>query len=186
MSCRLRGCLSSAVHWRSCGRRALLEHLLVRELDLAVKVLKSCGLAKAEDLVVDETILEVVKLVNILHNFLTLSLYKVLDKRISANGNPKANVAVDYEGLEGEQGTDVCEGGISSEQALCGRVRLGRRDTLDENLGLVIEVQASVLLEDGTDVREYLERNGELGLDVTVVGVGYCAGVCLSRVRPQR
>jgi hypothetical protein len=93
----------------------LLEHLLVRELDLAVKVLKSCGLAKAEELVVDEAILEVVKLVNILHNFLTLSLYKVLDKRISANGNPTANVAVDYEGLGGEQGTDVCEGRISSE-----------------------------------------------------------------------
>jgi hypothetical protein len=70
----------------------LLEHLLVRELDLAVKVLKSCGLAKAEELVVDEAILEVVKLVNVLHNFLTLSLYKVLDKRISANGNSKANV----------------------------------------------------------------------------------------------
>jgi hypothetical protein len=71
----------------------------------------------------------------------------------------------------------VCEGGISSEQALCGRVRLGRRDTLDENLGLVIEVKASVLLENETDVREYLERNGELGLDVTVVGVCYCAGI---------
>ncbi len=27
------------------------------------------------------------------------------------------------------------------------------------------------------DVREHLERNRELGLDVTVVGVGYCAGV---------
>jgi hypothetical protein len=38
----------------------LLEHLLVRELDLAVKVLKPCGLAKAEELVVDEAILEVV------------------------------------------------------------------------------------------------------------------------------
>jgi hypothetical protein len=35
----------------------LLEHLLVRELDLAVKVLKSRGLAKAEELVVDEAIL---------------------------------------------------------------------------------------------------------------------------------
>ena len=35
----------------------LLEHLLVRELDLALKVLKSCGLAKAEELVVDEAIL---------------------------------------------------------------------------------------------------------------------------------
>jgi hypothetical protein len=101
----------------------------------------------------------------------------VLDKRISANGNPKANVAVDYEGLGGEQGTDVCEGGISSEQALGGRVCLGRRDTLDENLGLVIEVQASVLLENENDIREYLERNGELDLDVTVVGVCDCAGI---------
>jgi hypothetical protein len=68
----------------------------------------------------------------------------------------------------------VCEGGISSEHALCGRVRLGRRDTLDENLSLVIEVQASVLLENETDVREYLERNGEIGLDVPVIGVSYC------------
>jgi hypothetical protein len=76
---------------------SLLEHLLVRELDLAVKVLKSCGLAR-EELVVDEAILEVVKLGNLLHNFLTLSLYKVLDKRISANGNPKANVTVNYKG----------------------------------------------------------------------------------------
>jgi hypothetical protein len=40
----------------------------------------------------------------------------VLDKSVSANGNPKANVAVIYKGLGGEQGTDVCEGGISSEQ----------------------------------------------------------------------
>jgi hypothetical protein len=68
----------------------LLEHLLVRELDLAVQVLKSCGLAKAEELVVDGAIMEVVKLVNVLHNFLTLSLYKVVDKRICANGNPNA------------------------------------------------------------------------------------------------
>jgi hypothetical protein len=76
---------------------SLLEHLLVRELDLAVKVLKSCGLAR-EELVVDEAILEVVKLGNLLHNFLTLSLYKVLDKRISANGNRGPNVTVNYEG----------------------------------------------------------------------------------------
>ncbi len=60
----------------------------------------------------------------------------MLDESVSANGNPKANVAVVYKGLGGEHRTEVCEGGISSEQALCGRVRLGRRDTLDENLGL--------------------------------------------------
>jgi hypothetical protein len=87
----------------------LLLELLVRELDLAVKVLKSCGLAKAEELVVDEAILEVVKLVNVLHNLLRFSLYKVLDKRISANGNPKANVAVDL-GTREEPGT-LTQGG---------------------------------------------------------------------------
>jgi hypothetical protein len=64
----------------------------------------------------------------------------------------------------------VCEGGISSDQAMCGRVRLGRRDTLDENLDLIIEVQASVFTENVLDVREHLERNGEFGLDVTIVG----------------
>ena len=77
----------------------------------------------------DEAILDVVELIDVLHNFLTLFLYKVLDKSVSANGNPKANVAVVYKGLGGEQRTEVGEGGISSKQALCGRVRLSRRDT---------------------------------------------------------
>ena len=45
---------------------------------------------------------------------------------------------------------------------LCGRVRVGRRDTLDEKLGLgllravEIEGEASVFLEYMLDVREYL------------------------------
>ena len=115
----------------------------------------------------DEAILDVVELIEVLHNFLTLFLYKVLDKNVSANGNPKAKVAVVYKDLGGEQRTEVCEGGMSIEQALCGRVRLSRRDTPDKNLGLVVDVQASVLLENQLDVREHLERNGELGLDVT-------------------
>jgi hypothetical protein len=148
---------------------------------LPVQVLKARGLAEADELVVDEAILDVVELINVLHNFLTLFLYKVLDKSVSANGNPKANVAVIYKGLGGEQGTDVSEGGISSEQELCGRVRLCRRDTLDENLGLIIEVQASVFPENVLDVREHPERDGELGLDVTVVGVCYCAGILVMR-----
>ena len=129
----------------------LLEDVLICEVNLPVEVLEAGSLAE-----VDEAILDVVELVNVLHNFLTLFLHKVLDKSVSANGNPKANVAVIYKGLGGEQGTEVCEGGISSEQALCGRVRLGRRDTLDENLGLIIEVQASVFPGNVLDVREHL------------------------------
>ncbi len=123
----------------------------------------------------DEAILDVVELIDVLHNFLTPFRYKVLDKSVSANGNPKANVAVVYNGLGGEQRTEVGEGGISSKQAMCGRVRLSLRDTPDKNL--VVDVQASVLLENQLDVREYPEHNRELVLDVTVICVGYCAGV---------
>jgi len=89
-----------------------LEDVLICEVNLPVEALKAGSLAEAHKLAVDEAILDVVELVDVLHNFLTLFLYKVLDKSVSANGNPKANVAVIYKGLGGEQGTEVCEGGI--------------------------------------------------------------------------
>ena len=63
------------------------------------------------------------------------------------------------------------EGGIGHEQALCGSVRISRRDTLDENLGLVIKGRASVLFENLLDVREHLNRDGQLGFDVAIVSV---------------
>ena len=47
-------------------------------------------------------------------------------------------------------------------------MRISRRDTLDENLGLVeIEGESSVFLERMFDFREDLEGDGELRLDVT-------------------
>ena len=54
------------------------------------------------------------------------------------------------------------EGGIGSEHAHGGSVRVGRRDTLDEKLGLrllravEIEGKASVFIEYVLDVREHL------------------------------
>jgi hypothetical protein len=74
----------------------LLEHVLVRELYVPVEILQPGRLAKADELVVDEAILDVVELVDVLHNCLTLILYKVLDKSISADENTKANVAVNH------------------------------------------------------------------------------------------
>jgi hypothetical protein len=109
------------------------------------------SLAEAEELVVDEDILDVVELVDVLHNCLTLILYKGLDESISADGNTKANVAVNHKRRGREQGNELREGGIGIEHALCCSVRISYRDTLEENLGLVeidvIEVEASVLLE---------------------------------------
>ena len=68
----------------------LLEAVLIRKGNLAVEVLKAGSLAKSKELVVDEAILDVVELVDVIHNCLTLILDKMLDKSISADGNPKA------------------------------------------------------------------------------------------------
>jgi hypothetical protein len=78
------------------------------------------------------------------HKGLTLILYKVLDKSISADGNPKSNVAVNLKRRGREQGTEVHEGGIGNEQALCGSVRISRQDTLYENLGCWVRPASSL------------------------------------------
>jgi hypothetical protein len=57
---------------------------LVRELHVVIHVLHPGRLAETENLILDEAILDVVKLVEFLHNFLTLILYKVLDKSSSS------------------------------------------------------------------------------------------------------
>ncbi len=99
---------------------------MVCELHMAVQVLQPGRLAEAEELIMDEAILDVVELVDVLHNGLTLILYKVLDKSISAVGNTKANVAVNHKRRGREQGTEVHEGEIGSEHALCCSVRISR------------------------------------------------------------
>ena len=109
-------------------------------------------MAEAHKLVVDEAILDVVELVDVVHNCLTLILHKMLDKGISADGNPKANVAINHKARRREQRAEVFEGGIGSEHAQGGSVRVGRRDTLDEKLGLrllravEIEGEATIFL----------------------------------------
>jgi cephalosporin-C deacetylase-like acetyl esterase len=69
-----------------------VEHVLVRQMYVPDEILQSGCLAKVDELVVDEVILDVVELVDVLHNCLTLILDNVLDKRISAYGNTKSNV----------------------------------------------------------------------------------------------
>ena len=86
-------------------------------------------MAKPNELVVDEAILDVVELVDVIHNCLTLILHKMLDKGISADGNPKANVAINHKARRREQRAEVFEGGIGSEhaqRACAGRQRARR------------------------------------------------------------
>jgi hypothetical protein len=68
----------------------LLEHVLVCELYVAVEILQPGRLVKPYELVVDEAILDFEEFVDVLHNCQALILYKVLDKRMSADANTKA------------------------------------------------------------------------------------------------
>jgi hypothetical protein len=110
-----------------------VEHVLVRKLYVPIDVLQPGRLAKADELIMDEAIVDVVEHVDVLHNGLTLILYKVLDKSISADGNTKANVAVNHKRRGREQGTEVRGGEVGINDVLCCSVRISRRDTLDEN-----------------------------------------------------
>jgi hypothetical protein len=86
----------------------LLEGVLIRLVYLAVEVLKAGSLTKSKELVVDEAILDVVELVDVIHDCLTLILHKMLDKGISsADGNPKANVAVNHKARKREEKTEA-------------------------------------------------------------------------------
>ena len=74
-SCRHHGCPSSGGRWRSCGQRAAGARFGSRMWPyVAVEILQPGRLAKGDELVVDEAILDVVELVNVLHNCLTLVL----------------------------------------------------------------------------------------------------------------
>ena len=151
---------------------------MVRKLYMPVQLLKAGSLAKADELIADEAILDGVQLVHVLHNHLKLILYKVLDNSISADVNTKTIVTVNHKERRAEQGTDVCEGVVGSEHALCGSVRSSRRDTLDADLFLAeIEGEANVLLEHVLGVRENLEGDTELRLDVAIISVRYSADV---------
>jgi hypothetical protein len=112
----------------------LLNHVVVGELCMAVQILQPGRLAKPYGLVVDEAILDVLEFVDVLHNCLTIILYKVLDKSISADGNTKTNVAVNYKGRGGEQGTEVREGGVGGKQVLSCIVRISAEIPLTRSL----------------------------------------------------
>ena len=58
----------------------LLESVLVVEEDVAIQILEACGLAEAQELVVNETILNGVELVDVVDDVLILSLTKSCTK----------------------------------------------------------------------------------------------------------
>jgi hypothetical protein len=63
----------------------LLEDVLICEVNLPVEVLKAGILAEEHELVVDEAILDVVELVDVVHNFLTFFFTKCWTKALKVH-----------------------------------------------------------------------------------------------------
>ena len=109
----------------------------------------------------DEAILDVVELVDVIHNCLTIILHKMLDKGISADGNSEAHVAVNHKGRRREQRTEMIKGGIGSEHAQGGSVGVGRRDTLDERLGLRLLVLSKFRERPASSLRNFFRASSQ-------------------------
>ena len=66
----------------------LLEGVLVVEENVAIQILKASGLAEAQELVVNETILNGGELVDVVDDVFDLVLNKILYESVSAKGTP--------------------------------------------------------------------------------------------------
>lgn len=164
----------------------LLEVVLVLERNVAVEVLQPGSLTEAKELVVNETVLHAVQLVDILYDGQALILHKTLDKSVSAEGNTKTLISLCSEAPEGEHGAEVRKSrGVCNDIVGCLMHGVGR-EALDEDLCLEnIDVEASVIPKNLLKVRENLERDTEFRLDVAVIGVCDCTCILLVlRERP--
>ena len=90
----------------------LLEGVLVMEEEhVVVQILKASGLAEAQELVVNETILNGVELVDVVDDVFDLVLNKILYESVSAKGHAESDISLRGEGLVLNVGSEVSEGG---------------------------------------------------------------------------
>ena len=133
----------------------LLEAILVADGNLAIEVLEPRRLAEAQELIVDEAVVHAVELVDIVDDGQALILHKILNKRVSAEGNTEPLIPLRSETLNMEQvGGKVREGRVCLHNCVGSVERVLRRNTLDQERGLVeLKFEARVFLEHLLNVR---------------------------------
>ena len=157
----------------------LLEGVLVVEEDVAIQILEASGLAEAQELVVNETILNGVELVDVVDDVFDLVLNKILYKSVSAKGNTESDISLSGESLVLNVGSEVCEGGVLSDDALGSGARGVSRNALDEDVGLgLIEFKTSILVKYMLKLGINLKTIAHLSINIAVVSVRKRAGEC--------
>jgi len=144
---------------------------------VAIQILKASGLAEAQELVVNETILNGVELVDVVDDVFDLVLNKFLYESVSAKGDTESDISLCGESLVLNVGSEVCEGGVLSDDALGSGARGVSRNALYEDVGLgLIEFKTSILVKYMLKLGINLKTNAQLSMNIAVVCISKCAG----------
>ena len=96
---------------------------------------------------------------------------------VSANGDTESDISRSGEGLVLNVGSEVCEGGVLSDDALGSDARGISRNALDEDVGLgLIEFKTSILMKYMLELGINLKTNAQLSMNIAVVGISKRAG----------
>ena len=118
----------------------------------------------------DETVFDVVKLVDIVYHFLAGVVNEFLNTGVSAKGNTQNNISFSREGCEGGRVLDGCEACIILKKTFSGGVGVVGGDSFHQELGLKhVEFKANVVLENLFEVSEDAKSNAKRFLDVSIV-----------------
>ena len=144
---------------------------------VGIEVLKARWLAEAQELLVNEAIINGVELVDVVDDVFDLVLNKILYERVSAKGDTESDISLSGEGLVLNVGSEVCEGGVLSDDALGSGARGVSRNALYEDVDLgLIEFKTSILVKYMLKLGINLKTNAQLSMNIAVVGISKRAG----------
>ena len=111
----------------------------------------------------NETILNGVELVDVVDDVFDLVLNKILYESVSAKGDTESDISLSGEGLVLIVGSEVCEGGVLSDDALGSGASGINRNALNEDVGLgFIEFKTNILVKYMLELGINLKTNAEL------------------------
>ena len=129
----------------------------------------------------DETVFNVVQLVDIVYHFLAGIVNELLNKGVSAKGNTQTDVSFSREGCEGDRVLDGCEACIILKKTFSSGVGVVGGDSFHQELGLEhVQLEASVILENLFGVSEDAKSNTKRCIDVSIVRINDCPILCMS------
>ena len=92
-------------------------------------------------------------------------------------GVSSSNISLSGESVVLNMGSEVCEGGVLSDDALGRGARGISRNALDEDVGLgLIEVKTSILVKYMLKLGINLKGSAQLSINIAVVGISKRAG----------